>query len=298
MGWPRSAGTPVLEQPRPAAHRVSVGRRRRAPRALGEGAEDAAAPAPRHALRLHWRRLGTTNHPFESLAEIVDIESIGFVNQPLEEGRDPAEVLEAVRKPAAATTPAPRCSGATPRTPGSPPAPRGCRSTPTTSRSTQPRRSTTRSRSSRTTRRSSRCAMTSPRSSMGDFTVLVPEDPQVYAFTRRLDATELRVLVKVSSEQATVAIDDAEASGSRRTARRRKRGRARRPLTTRRPRRGPAPRHAGSWRPDASARRLRPTASHAGSGCIFSRRISRPSRAARSASRTRCCIARAASSSS
>ena len=46
---------PVLEQPRPAARRLALRRRRRAPRALGEAARHRPAPAPRHAVRLPGR---------------------------------------------------------------------------------------------------------------------------------------------------------------------------------------------------------------------------------------------------
>ena len=46
---------PVLVQPRPAAHRVALGRRRRAPRALGDDAGDGPPPAPRDAVRVPGR---------------------------------------------------------------------------------------------------------------------------------------------------------------------------------------------------------------------------------------------------
>ena len=38
----------------------------------------------------------------------------------------------------------------------------------------------------------------------GDFTMLLPDDPRVYAFTRRLDAVELLVLCNVSADPAPV----------------------------------------------------------------------------------------------
>ena len=37
----------------------------------------------------------------------------------------------------------------------------------------------------------------------GDFTMLLEDDPQVYAFTRRHDGTELLVLANVSGEPAS-----------------------------------------------------------------------------------------------
>ena len=53
---------PVLEQPRPAADRLAVGRRRRVPGAVGDDARDGAAPAPRHALRLPGRGARHAEH--------------------------------------------------------------------------------------------------------------------------------------------------------------------------------------------------------------------------------------------
>lgn len=43
----------------------------------------------------------------------------------------------------------------------------------------------------------------------GDFTLLLPEDEQVWAFTRHLDDTTLLVLANLSNEEATVDLDDA-----------------------------------------------------------------------------------------
>jgi len=45
----------------------------------------------------------------------------------------------------------------------------------------------------------------------GDFTLLLPDDEQVWAFTRHLDDTTLLVLANMSSVEATVRLDDAEA---------------------------------------------------------------------------------------
>jgi oligo-1,6-glucosidase len=50
-----------------------------------------------------------------------------------------------------------------------------------------------------------------PAVALGDFTMLLPEDPQVYAFTRRLDGVELLVVVNVSGEPGTPEIPDAAA---------------------------------------------------------------------------------------
>ena len=51
-----------------------------------------------------------------------------------------------------------------------------------------------------------------PAVALGDFTMLLEDDPQVYAFTRALEGTELLVVVNVSGEPAGfAAIPDAEA---------------------------------------------------------------------------------------
>jgi oligo-1,6-glucosidase len=44
----------------------------------------------------------------------------------------------------------------------------------------------------------------------GDFTMLLPDDERVYAFTRRLDGTELLVLANFSSQDAPVALPEAD----------------------------------------------------------------------------------------
>jgi len=51
-----------------------------------------------------------------------------------------------------------------------------------------------------------------PAVALGDFTMLLEDDPHVYAFTRALEGTELLVVVNVSGEPASAAgIPDAEA---------------------------------------------------------------------------------------
>ena len=53
---------PVLEQPRPTADRVALGRRRAVPGAVGDDARDGAALPPRHALRLPGRGARHAEH--------------------------------------------------------------------------------------------------------------------------------------------------------------------------------------------------------------------------------------------
>ena len=47
-----------------------------------------------------------------------------------------------------------------------------------------------------------------PAVALGDFTMLLPEDRQVYAFTRRLESTELLVLCNVSGSPAAVELPE------------------------------------------------------------------------------------------
>ena len=67
---------PVLEQPRPAARRVALRRRRRVPRALGEAARHRAAPAPRDAVRLPGRRARDDQRAVRAIDDFRDIESL------------------------------------------------------------------------------------------------------------------------------------------------------------------------------------------------------------------------------
>jgi oligo-1,6-glucosidase len=50
---------------------------------------------------------------------------------------------------------------------------------------------------------------TEPVVAHGDFTMLLPDDERVYAFTRRLDGVELLVLANFSGEAAPVALPEA-----------------------------------------------------------------------------------------
>ncbi len=142
---------PVLEQPRPAADRVALGRRRRVPGAVGDDARDGAAPAPRHALRLPGRGARHAQHAVRLDRRLPRHR----VAQPLRRRR---------RARGGSGARARRAAGDGPRQRAHPGAvgrlaarrvhhrhARGSPSTPTTRRSTRRRRSTTPARSSRTT---------------------------------------------------------------------------------------------------------------------------------------------------
>jgi oligo-1,6-glucosidase len=48
-----------------------------------------------------------------------------------------------------------------------------------------------------------------PAVALGDFHMLLPHDPHVYAFTRTLDDVQLLVLGNFTGEERTVEVDDA-----------------------------------------------------------------------------------------
>ena len=86
--------------------------------------------------------------------------------------------------------------------------------TRTTSRSTPPPRSPTRTRCYHYYRKLIELRHTEPAVVDGDFTMLLPHDEQLYAFTRRLGSTELLVIGNFSGAPAKADIDDAAAWAS------------------------------------------------------------------------------------
>ena len=128
--------------------------------------------------------LGMTNYPFRIPQDYKDLESVNYFDHVVRTGRRRRVRRWPVWPRSAATTPARPCSGTRGRTPDSPPPTRGCRSIPTTPGSTPQPRSTQRIRFSRTIGRSSAFATSSPVLVDGDFTPLMADDPQIWAYTR------------------------------------------------------------------------------------------------------------------
>ena len=142
---------PVLVQPRPAAQRLALGRRRpRAPRPLGDDAGHDPPPAPRDAVRLPGRgaRHDERRRSRRSTSSATSRRST-TTGRPSPAAR--TRPTCSPRWATTATTPARRCSGTRRRTPGSRRGPRGSRSTRTTRRSTPPRPAPTSTRCSTTT---------------------------------------------------------------------------------------------------------------------------------------------------
>ena len=182
---------PLLEQPRPAAGGLPVRRRQPAYRV-------ASAKMLGTVLHLHrgtpyvyqGEELGMTNYPFA-----LDRRLPGHRGaRPVRPGGRPGGPLAGGRADRAAgprpgQRPYARCSGTPRRTPASPPARRGWRSTPTTSRSTRRPRPTDPDSVYHYYRRLIELRHTEPAVVDGDFTMLLPHDERLYAFTRRLGDT-------------------------------------------------------------------------------------------------------------
>ncbi len=143
---------PLLEQPRPAARRLALRRRRR---------RTASRAAKMLATVLHLHRgtpyvyqgeeLGMTNAPWSGIEDFRDIETLNHYAEAVAQRRRARRRCWRCCAPAAATTRARRCSGTPRRTPASRPARRGCRSTRTTREINAERRARTPTPSSTTT---------------------------------------------------------------------------------------------------------------------------------------------------
>ena len=149
--------------------------------------------------------LGMTNVPFAAIEDFRDIESLNHYAEAVAAGDDPTRAARAAgdeprQRPHADAV------GRLARTPASPPARRGSPSTPTTPRSTpRPARADPDSVFHHY-RRLIELRHTEPAVAHGDFTMLLPDDERVYAFTRRHErrrAARARQLLR----RATVTVD-------------------------------------------------------------------------------------------
>jgi oligo-1,6-glucosidase len=153
--------------------------------------------------------LGMTNYPFSSLDEVVDVEGVRYAEEAAAAGEDPEAILAAVRARGRDNARSPMQwddspnGGFTTGTPWFPVNP-NYRSINAASQVDDPDSVFHHYRALIALRHDE------PAVVHGDFTMLLPEDPQVYAFTRRLASTELLVLVNVSGEPAVAEIPDTE----------------------------------------------------------------------------------------
>lgn len=183
----------------------------------GDDGEHRTRSAKALAALLHLHRgtpfiyqgeeLGMTNYPFASLEEIVDIEGLNYAREALQSGADACDVLDAVRARGRDNARTPMQwddgpdAGFTTGTPWLP---------------VNPNYTTVNAAAQRDDpesvlghyRRLVELRHTLPVVVHGDFTMLMPDDAQVYAFTRRWQDTELLVLVNVSGEPATAVLGE------------------------------------------------------------------------------------------
>ena len=152
--------------------------------------------------------LGMTNAPFAGIQDFRDIASLNYYAERVAVGDPPEEVLERLRPTSRdnARTPmqwdASRHAGFTSGEPWI---------------AVNPNHAEINARAARADpdsvfhhyRRLHELRHTEPAVARGSFTMLLEEDPQVYAYTRELDGTELLVLANVSGEPAAPAIPDA-----------------------------------------------------------------------------------------
>ncbi|GGN60885.1 glucohydrolase [Actinoplanes lobatus] len=151
--------------------------------------------------------LGMTNYPFGGIDEFRDIEALGRYRQAVElEGRTPEEVLTVLRARG-------RDNARTPMQWDD--SPHGGFTTGTPWLPVNPNHAEINAKAQRADpdsvfhyyRRLIELRKTEPAVAGGDFTMLLPHDERVYAFTRRLGSTELLVIGNFSGVEAHAAID-------------------------------------------------------------------------------------------
>ncbi|HWS32666.1 MAG TPA: alpha-glucosidase [Actinoplanes sp.] len=182
-----------------------------------DGPEHRVASAKMLGTVLHLHRgtpyvyqgeeLGMTNHPFGGIEEFQDIEALGMYRQAVElEGRTPEEVLTVLRARGRdnARTPmqwddSPN-AGFTTGTPWLPVNPNHAEINAAAQRADP-------DSVFHHYRRLIELRKTEPAVAGGDFTMLLPHDERLYAFTRRLDHTELLVIGNFTGETVRAEID-------------------------------------------------------------------------------------------
>ncbi|MBO3742214.1 alpha-glucosidase [Actinoplanes flavus] len=151
--------------------------------------------------------LGMTNYPFGGIDEFRDIEALGQYRQAVElEGRTPEEVLTVLRARG-------RDNARTPMQWDD--SPHGGFTTGTPWLPVNPNHAEINAKAQRADpdsvfhyyRRLIELRKTEPAVAGGDFTMLLPHDERLYAFTRRLGSTELLVIGNFSGVEAHAAID-------------------------------------------------------------------------------------------
>ncbi len=152
--------------------------------------------------------IGMTNAPFTAVTDFRDVESVNHYRHAVDAGHDPDPVLAALRAMSRdnARTPmqwdAGPNAGFTTGTPWMPVNPNCADVNVETDRANA-------ASVLHHYRRLVALRHEEPAVALGDFTMLLPHDPHVYAFTRRLGRTELLVLGNFSADEQVVDVPDA-----------------------------------------------------------------------------------------
>ncbi|MBB5959536.1 oligo-1,6-glucosidase [Saccharothrix tamanrassetensis] len=150
--------------------------------------------------------LGMTNAPFESVEDMRDVESLNYHRMAVAAGHDPEEVLRGLRAMGRdnARTPvqwdAGRHAGFTTGEPWMPVNPNH-RWLNAEAQYDDPRSVF------HHYRRLIRLRHEHPVVALGDFHMLLPDDPHIYAYERTLDGTRLLVVANLSGEEQTAVVD-------------------------------------------------------------------------------------------
>jgi oligo-1,6-glucosidase len=193
------------------------------PRAVSRYGDDSpqfrAASAKMLGTVLHLHRgtpyvyqgeeLGMTNYPFRSIADFRDIEALGQYHQAVtEEGRSPDEVLTVLRARGRDNARTPMQWDASPQagfTTGTP----WLAVNPNYTDINAAAQHDDPDSVYHYYRKLIELRHTEPAVVDGDFTMLLPEDERLYAFTRRLHSTELLVIGNFTGDTVQAAIPDA-----------------------------------------------------------------------------------------
>jgi oligo-1,6-glucosidase len=208
-GWPSAAGTACTGTTTTSRGGVAVRRRRDPPRAVGQAPGHAAAPAPRHAVRLPGRGARDDQRAVRGIEDFRDIASLNYYADAWPLGDPPEEVLERLR-------PTSRDNARTPMQWDA--SPHAGFTTGTPWIDVNPNHTEINAQAARADpdsvfhhyRRLHELRHDDPVVAQGSFTMLLEDDPQVYAFTRRLEDVELLVLANMSGEPAAPRIPDAD----------------------------------------------------------------------------------------
>ena len=186
------------------------------PRIVSRWGDGSALSAKTLATLLHLHRgtpyvfqgeeLGMTNYPWSGIDEFRDIESVNHWAEALALGEDPADVLAGLRARSRDNARTPMQwdgsdqAGFTTGTPWLPVNPNHAEINAAAQRDDP-------DSVLAHYRRLIALRHDEPAVAHGDFTMLLPDDPAVYAFTRRFESVELLVLCNVSADPAAVPLD-------------------------------------------------------------------------------------------